>query len=293
MTWLKQKTKDGFRILRYALLEFFKDDGFNLAAGLSFFAILSTIPLALIVISVLGHMLGQQDELFIQVSHWVEITLPQVQPEFLSFLRQLVDKKVTSGWIGLAFLFFVASLLFSNIEHILDKVFKNSRSRNFWHSRAFSILLLIFTAFLFFVPSLLTLLASYLPATGWMVKFSGLITQDLIYFIAHGVVFFLLLEFVPNLSMPRMKIAVGAVVFALFTALAREIFRWYMGMALERYTFVYGSLTLLVVLIVWIYYLSLLFVFCAEIVSVLQGLYPEAGPLGSKTPKGSPSGKSG
>lgn len=279
MTWIRSKIKTVFRVVRYAVLEFYKDDGFNLAAGLSFFAILSTIPLALIVISVMGHMLGQQDELFHQISHWIEITLPQVQPEFLSFVRQLVDKKVTSGWIGVAFLFFVASLLFSNIEHILDKVFKNSRSRNFWHSRAFSILLLIFTAFLFFVPSLLTLVANHLPATGWMVRFSGLITQDLIYFVAHGVVFFLLLEVVPNLSMPRMKIAVGAIVFAFCTALAREIFRWYMGLALERYTFVYGSLTLLVVLIVWIYYLSLLFVFCAEIVSVLQGLYPEEIPL--------------
>jgi membrane protein len=275
MTWIRPKLKATFRVIRYAVLEFYRDDGFNLAAGLSFFAILSTIPLALIVISVLGHMLGQQDELFTQISHWIEITLPQVQPEFINFLRQLVDKKVTSGWIGLAFLFFVASLLFSNIEHILDKVFKNSRTRNFWHSRAFSILLLILTAFLFFVPSLLTLLAGYLPATGWMVNLSSLITQDLFYFAAHGVVFFLLLEFVPNLSMPRMKIIVGALVFALCTALAREIFRWYMGLALERYTFVYGSLTLLVVLILWIYYLSLLFVFCAEIVSVLQGLYPD------------------
>jgi membrane protein len=285
MTWIKQKIKEGFRVLRYAVLEFYKDDGFNLAAGLSFFAILSVIPLGLIVISVLGHLLGQQEQLFTQISHWVEITLPQVQPEFLNFLRQLVDKKVTSGWIGLVFLFFVASLLFSNIEHLLDKVFKNSRSRNFWHSRAFSILLLFFTAFLFFVPSLLTLVASYLPATGWMVNFSSMFTQDLIYFSAHGVVFFLLLEFVPNLSMPRMKIAIGAFVFAVFTALAREIFRWYMGMAMGRYTFVYGSLALLVVLIVWIYYLSVLFVFCAEIVSVLQGLYPEGGPLGSENPE--------
>lgn len=275
MGWVRQKTKPVYRVLRYAVLEFYKDDGFNLAAGLSFFAILSTIPLILIVISVLGHMLGQQDQLFEQISHWVEVTLPQVQPEFISFLRELVDKKVTSGWIGLAFLFFVASLLFTNIEHILDKVFKNSKSRNFWHSRAFSILLLIFTAFLFFVPSLITLLTTHLPFKGWMVQMSGFIAGDLTYMIAHGVVFFLLLEFVPNMWMPRKKIIIGGIIFAVCTILVRMIFQWYMGEALERYAFVYGSLTLLVVLILWIYYLSLLFVFCAEIVSVLQGLYPE------------------
>lgn len=275
MSWLRDKTKDIYRILRYAVLNFYKDDGFNLAAGLSFFAILSMIPLAMIVISVLGHMLGQQDQLFNQISHWVEQTLPAVQPEFLNFLRQLVDKKVTSGWLGLAFLFFVASLLFTNIEHILDKVFKNSRARNFWHSRAFSILLLILATFLFFVPNLLTVIAEHLPAGGWIVRISGFITGDITYLIAHGVIFFLLLEFVPNIWMPRSKIILGAVVFAVSTAVARWIFRWYMGRAMERYTFIYGSLSLLVVLIVWLYYLSTLFVFCAEIVSVLQGLYPE------------------
>lgn len=264
-----------FRILRFAGLEFYKDDGLNLAAGLSFFAILSTIPMALIVVSVLGHILGQQDQVFEAFRKWVQGTIPQVQPEFIAFLRQLIDKKVTSGWIGFGFLFFVASLLFTNIEHILDKVLKTSKKRNFWHSRVFSILLLIITAFLFFIPSQLNLLTQSLPVHGLILKISRIFYGDLTYFIGHGIIFFLLLEFVPNQSMPRKKILFGGVLFAFFTVLARQVFRWYMSLALERYTFVYGSLTLLVVLVVWIYYLSVLFIFCSEVVSVLQGLYPQ------------------
>lgn len=275
MGYLRTKLRVPYKIVRHSVLEFYKDDGFNLAAGLSFFAIFSTIPLAMIVISVLGHLLGQQEQLFQQITNWIQSTVPQVQPEFIDFLRDLVDKKVTSGWLGLAFLFFVASLLFTNLEHILDKVFKTSKVRNFWHSRALSIILLIFTAFLFFVPSQLSLLAEHLPAKGWVVSLSGFFTGDLIYFLAHAIIFFLLLEFVPNQSMPRKKIMMGGILFAVSTLLARYIFKWYVGLALERYAFIYGSLTILVVLILWIYYLSLIFIFCAEIVSVLHGIYPE------------------
>lgn len=264
-----------YQIFRHTFREFRQDDGFNLAAGLSFFAILSTIPLAMIVISFFGHLLGQQDQVFEQIRGWIQTTIPGVQPEFIDFLRQLVDKRMTSGWIGLVILFFVASLLFTNIEHLLDKVFKSSKKRNFLHSRAFSILLLILTSFLFFVPSQLSLLTQHLPATGWLLKVFQFLSGDASYLVGHAVVFFLLLEFIPNQSMPKGKIAIGALFFSGFTVLARQVFGWYMGTALERYHFIYGSLTLLVVLVLWIYYLALLFIFCAELVSVLQELYPQ------------------
>lgn len=275
MNFFRRKLREAYRVFHHAVLEFYKDDGFNLAAGLSFFAILSIIPLILIVISVIGHILGQQDQLFEQVRNWLQATIPQVKPEFIAFLRDLVDKKVTAGWIGLAFLFFVASLLFSNIEHILDKVLKTSKKRNFLHSTAFSILLIIVTAFLFFVPSNLTLITEHLPSEGWVLKISKIFSGDILYFLIHALVFFLFLEFVPNQSMPKKKILTGAFLFAFFTVLARYAFSWYMATALERYHFIYGSLSLLVVLVVWIYYVSVLFVFCSEVVSVLHGLYPQ------------------
>jgi membrane protein len=267
-----------FQVLRLAVHEFFADDGFNLAAGLSFFAIFSIIPLILIVISVLGHMLGQSDQLFEQISSWVLTAIPQVQPDFIIFLRQLVDKKLTSGWIGIGFLFFVASLLFKNIEHLLDKILKSGKRRNFWHSSIFSIVVLIITALLFFVPAQVNLLTGFLQTHGSVEEISQLFKGNFASFIAHGIIFLLLLRFVPNQSMRLRNIAGGAVLFATLTVLARYFFHWYMGLALERYHFIYGSLTILVVLILWIYYLSLLFVFCGEVVSALQKLFPQEAP---------------
>jgi membrane protein len=278
MQGLRQAAVRVYQVFRLALHEFHVDDGINLAAGLSFFAILSTIPLILIVISVLGHVLGRSDWLFEQISVWVLHTLPEVQPDFIEFLRSLVDKKMTSGWIGMAFLFFVASLLFTNMEHILDKILKSSRKRNFWHSRVLSIGLILVTALFFFVPALLNMLTNLLPSHLQVLAFVRIFQGNATYFIAHGLVFLLLLRFVPNELMRMRNISAGAFLFAILTILARNIFRWYMGLALERYHFIYGSLTVLVLLVLWIYYLSVLFVFCGEVVSALQKLFPQEVP---------------
>lgn len=259
-----------YYFLRDVIKKFLEDDGINLAAGLSFFAILSTIPLALVLISVLGHFLGHQDQIFAQIANWVQSSIPEVKPEFLQFLRQLVDKKVSTGWLGIGSMFLVASLIFSNIEHLLNKVFATVRRRNYWHSKLFSIFLIIVTALLFFIPSQLEWILRKLPQEGWFLKLVQVFSGDFADFFAHGLVFFLILNFVPKQSMPKKKIAIGAVVFAVLTVLVRQLFRLYMGHALARYHYIYGSLSVLVVLILWIYYLSILFVFCSEVVSVLQ-----------------------
>ena len=93
-----------------------------------------------------------------------------------------------------------------------------------------------------------------------------------------AVAFFLLLRVVPNRDMHTKELFLGATLFGGLTLLARLIFRWYMGWALVRYSYVYGSLTVLVILVLWIYYWSVIFVFCSEVVSALQQLYPREVP---------------
>ncbi len=261
-----------------AAVEFYRDDGFNLAAGLSFFAIVSVIPITLIVISIVGHYIGQSDQLFAEISAWVLATLPQVQPDFIDFLRQLVNRKLASGWVGIIFLFFVASFLFANIEHLLDKVLKSERKRNFWHSAILSIASIGITAVVLFALVFLKVLTQYFERHGAVMSEYALIQGSASYFIAHFLVFLLLLRFAPNELMRGRNIVVGGLVFGLLTVLASHLFRWYMGIALERYHFIYGSLTVLVLLVVWIYYLSVIFVFCGELVNALQKLFPQAAP---------------
>ena len=128
------------------------------------------------------------------------------------------------------------------------------------------------------MPAQVNLVNALLPERLRFGEYFGWFRGEFPYFLSHLLVFFLLLRVVPHREMRAKEIFVGAVLFGAFTLLARALFRWYMSWALERYAFVYGSLTVLVILVLWIYYWSLLFVFCAEVVSALQQLFPRGSP---------------
>ncbi|MCB1215667.1 MAG: YihY/virulence factor BrkB family protein, partial [Deltaproteobacteria bacterium] len=65
--------------------------------------------------------------------------------------------------------------------------------------------------------------------------------------------------------------------FALGVFLAKIIFQAYLSHALDRYHWVYGSLAALIVAVLWVYYLSLIFVFCAHLVAILANPTPAKG----------------
>ncbi len=262
-----------FQVFRQATHDFFADDGLNVAASLAFFAILGVIPMLLISISIIGQLLGQSEQLFEQVSFLVRSTLPQVQPEFLLFLKGLVDKSIMRGGLGVLFLFFVASLLFANLEHLLDRIFKCSRKRNFWHSRIISVALIFVAAFILFVPGWLHYLLSLFPAAQDLNITLGFFLGHFTYALIQFLVFLLLIGFIPHRARPWRDYFWGACLFAGFTLLGRVLFRSYMDWSLGRYHLIYGSMTLLMILIIWIYYWSVIFVFCAELVNARRKLF--------------------
>ena len=62
----------------------------------------------------------------------------------------------------------------------------------------------------------------------------------------------------------------GALVFSSLLWVAKTLFHAYILFSFKRLSFLYGSLTALILLMSWIYYLSAVFIFCARFVGVLQ-----------------------
>ncbi|MBI2336936.1 MAG: YihY/virulence factor BrkB family protein [Deltaproteobacteria bacterium] len=250
--------------------KFLSDDGFTLSAALSFYAIFSLVPLTLIIISVFGHYLGQSDALFNQIIVWIGETLPNLQPEFVEFLKSLVSKKFTRGWIGLIALIFIASLLFSNIEHALEKIFSSHKKRNFWHSTLFSIGLTFLTCILFFVPTFGAFIVKMVEGFGVQIPVQTIFQGKPFFLFSHFFLFVMALWIIPRTKIHWRSKLIGAAIFSLMSLLAREVFKIYVVVSFDRFHFIYGSLALLVLLILWIYYLAMLFLSCAELVSVLE-----------------------
>ncbi|MFO1518947.1 MAG: YihY/virulence factor BrkB family protein [bacterium] len=265
-----KKFKTAFEIARETVRAFREDDVLTLAAALSFYAILSLIPLSMILVSLLGHFLGQSEEVLGRIIAFITEVIPNLSPPFLHSLSAIISRKVTSGWIGTAFLFLVASVLFTNLEKILDKIFGSLRSRNFFHSRLLSVAFIFLTAVLLFIPAVIKNIGAALPFSDLSLAWAPYFTGNFFFFLVGWLSFVLVVAVVPNHEVRFKYNVLGGLLFALLLTIAKYVFRWYTGFSLARFNLVYGSLTALVLIILWIFYLINLLLLCAELVGVLQ-----------------------
>lgn len=253
-----------------SLRQFRKDDGFTLAAALSFYAILSLIPLTMILVSIFGHFVGDSESTLKNIMNLVSETIPYLSPTFLENLSSLIQRKVSGGWLGVGVLFLLASVLFSNLEKVLDKIFAATRKRNYFHSKLLSVAFIFLIALLFFVPTMMKNLDHFFSLISIPLHVEHVAEGGVFFFIVAWMSFLIVLALVPHHQVEWSLNAIGASVFAVLLIGARFIFRWYTSFSMDRFHLVYGSLTSITLIILWVFYLMNLFIFCAELVGVMQ-----------------------
>ncbi len=253
---------------------FFADDCLNAAANISFCALLAIIPIAMMMISIAGYFLGASADAYRRILEVAATALPVGREIFEQNLQSILTQRASLGIVGVLFLVFIATILVSSIEHALDRIFKTTSSRHFLHSRLLGIALIFWVTLLFSLPTMAQILEGLLHRYGFGFPLSSLLTGLL-----SGKVYFFLVAFLSYLMtvviIPNCKVYVryafaGGIFFALGLVVAKWLFRAYMLFAIERYDIIYGSLAAVVVMVVWIYYLSALMLLSAELVSALQ-----------------------
>lgn len=266
----KKNTLKWYKLPYEALRHFREDDGFTLAAALSFYAILSLIPLTMIVVSILGHWVGQSEQAMQNILRFISDTIPYLSPTFLKNLSTLIHRKLSGGWVGVVALFLVASVLFSNLEKVLDKIFESNRKRNFFHSKLLSVFFIFLIALLMFIPSVLKSFDYLLALIHVPFQLEKISEGPIFYFLMAWSSFVLVLSVVPKHQVKFQYNAIGGLMFAALMIAVRWLFQWYILFSLERFQLVYGSLTAVILIILWIFYFMNLFIFCAEFVGLLQ-----------------------
>lgn len=250
---------------------FFRDDALNLAANVSFCALLSIIPIAMLIVSTAGYILGSSGEAFGWIVNFATNILPVGKDQFVENLQSILEQRSSLGIIGLVFLIFIATILVASIERALDIVFKSENKRNFFHSRLLGVALIFFVTLLFSLPSAVQILEGLFVRYGFNFPLSSFTTGKVFFILTAFLAYLMTIVIIPNKKIYIRYAAIGGVVFALGIGVAKFIFRWYMVFAFERYNVIYGSLAAVVLLIVWIYYLAVTMLFSAELVSMLQG----------------------
>ena len=173
-------------------------------------------------------------------------------------LQQVLDKRGTFGIIGLLTLFWSASGFFTNLAYNINLAWPEASKRNFFEKRLVGLLmvvvlsgLLLFSLAFDWVTSLIPFLAKIRAITwsqGLLATFSHLGSWLMIFLL-----FLSLYRWTPTVKVRWMATIWSAITVSALWKIATVGFSWYLESGLGRYQLVYGSLGVIVALLVLIF----------------------------------------
>jgi YihY family inner membrane protein len=270
-------------VLHFALrtLKAFRaNQGLLLAGAVAYYALLSIVPLLVLVVIVLSHVIDPE-LLLGTIGRYLAWLLPGQSDAIVGELAKFVNHRDVIGWVLLVTMLFFSSLAFTVLENAMSVIFLHRvavRRRHFIVSALipYGYILTLGIGLL-----LVTLVAGGLQAMGdesfeflgrdWSLRgVSGLMLY-LLGFV--GEVFVLTSVY---LVMPVGRLAlrhalVGAVTAAVLWEATRHLLVWYFS-TLSQVNLVYGSLTTAIVVLLSLEVAATLLLFGAQVISEYERL---------------------
>lgn len=270
-----------------SLRGFVRDDCHIMAAAISFYAVLSLLPLMLLLLSIAGYVLeyagkeyASQQALFAHLAEYVRAVFPFTSEDFIQRLRSITMSRETFGVTGLLILFITASLVFRSLELAFARVFKTSRHRSLLGHQLLIVAFILAIGLLFLGIHYLTVVGSSVASgggLGFATSFQEamrhyLVLRFAVSLISGTLVFAVLLKYFSRERVRMRASLLGGLLFALLWILASKLFGYYLE-NLARFSMLYGSLATPAVIVVWTFYSACILLLCAEVAKVLQQRY--------------------
>ena len=240
-------------------------DAAQRAAGVAYYAILSTFPLLLGLIAVFGFFLPSvnlQDELL----RFVDKNLPGATDILRLNIVSIVKLRGAVGVLSMVVLFWGASAMFSAISLAINRVWDIQRYRPFFIRKASELGMALGTWILFLLSLGASAITSILRGV-FDLSATKLIMVEvgsrLVAFVLILAVFLLLYKLIPNTRTYWRHVWPGALLAAILFEIARTLFVFYLE-NFANYQLIYGSITSIIVLLVWIYYSAFIMILGAE-----------------------------
>ena len=238
-----------------------------MAAGISYFAILSLFPLILAGVAILGFLYSSpkdQGYLVTQVVKFIPVSTDYLG----SIIDEIIRERGSIGLIAFVALVPAGLSVFAAIRKGLNHVWQISRSQNFVRDRAID-LLMLFGAAVYIL--LLVPLTTNVPR----------VPLEIIAFSSNFTLLMVVHFFVPNIKLTLKDVVAGAVVSAVLFQIIRLAFAWFVT-NFSSFTIVYGSLSALIVFLIWVYLSSMALMFGAQIASSYYKLYGSGSSVNQK-----------
>ncbi|MDO5711532.1 MAG: YihY/virulence factor BrkB family protein [Micrococcales bacterium] len=265
--------------LKKAFFEFTHDQCTDLAAALTYYAVLALFPALLALISLLG-VFGQGPETVDQI---MKIASQFAPDEALAQVKPVIDQMVNTRAAGFALVAGLLGALWSASGYVnafsraMNRVYGIDEGRPIWKLRP--LFLLLTAVILLLVVVVLTGLVISGPIAQTVGDLVGLGSQSVyVWNLAKWPVILLivvcivaLLYYVtPNIKQPKFRwLSVGAVTAITIWALASIVFAFYVS-NFGSYNKTYGALAGVIIALLWLWITNLALLFGAEVDSEME-----------------------
>lgn len=270
------------------------NQGLLLAGAVAYYALLSLVPLLLLIVIALSHYVGQA-ELLNTLARYLEWLLPGQSRVVLKELADFLEHREVLGWVLLITMIFFSSLAFTVLENAMSVIFHHRvviRRRHFLLS---AVLPYVYILFLGAGLLLVALVSGGLQAMGERsVDFLGRdwslegVSGILLYLLGVVGEIFLLtsIYMVMPVGRPSFRHALfGGAMAALLWEVTRHVLVWYFA-RLSQVGTVYGSLTTSIVVLLSLEIAATLLLLGAQVISEYERIgreSPDAAPKPMRT----------
>ena len=279
-----------WKILREAVTGFINDGALSHGAAMAFYATTSLAPILLIVVAIAGLAFGQdaaQLALSAQVSGLMG---SQSADLFEATLKGAAERSsgTVATVVGLVTLLATASGVFGEMQLSLNKIWKvepipvsasslvRARVASLGRVAALGFLLLVSLVASAALAALENLINASIPFGASLLS----ILNAAISFGLLSLMFAAIYKVLPDRSLEWRDVAVGAIVTAALFTLGKSLIGWYLGTTAIAST--YGAAGGLMVVLLWVFYSSEIFLFGAELTraySIRHGSRSDLTPL--------------
>ena len=261
--------------LRRVLSGFRKNQGLLLAGAVAYYALLSVVPLLILVVIGLSHWVPR-DELLATLSRYLEWLLPGQSRSVVAELANFVQHRDVIGWVLAGTMLFFSSLAFTVLEKAMAVIFLHRFAVRRRHFVVSALLPYCYIVSLGLGLLVVTLVAGGLQALGDnSVHFLGLewslqgVSGVLLYLLGLVGEIFLLTSVYMVMPVGRLSwrhALIGGVTAALLWEITRHVLVWYFS-TLSQVTVVYGSLTTAIVVLLSLEIAATLLLLGAQVIS--------------------------
>lgn len=221
------------------IYDFFDDDTFYFAASLSFFTIFSILPILALIIAIMSTYDVFASQIQIMLFYVLDFINPARSEQIVSSIEKFLVNIDKLGTLGLFYLLFVFTMFFKDYENIVSKIHETEK-------RSFIAMSMLYITFIFLIP--LTLVAYTFSAT----FFEGTYSNAILDFILGITFMTYLFKISVNKHISIKAAFLGGLLTLIVLKLTKTIFFYYILYS-STYSTIYGTLSALVFMFLWIY----------------------------------------